>query len=69
MTQNDKASEREAKFRVGQVVVVRDRYIRAGELRRIVEVLYNPIRYLTSVQGFIAMECALRPLTKRERGK
>ena len=56
------------KFSVGQVVVVREGYRSSGELRKIVKIRRNPFRY-DMHNGFIAMECALRPLTKREKGR
>lgn len=57
------------KFSIGQIVVVRDGYMGAGGIHRIVgkEMGKDDMHYIFSGQG-MAVEFAIRQLTKKERG-
>jgi hypothetical protein len=60
---------KKAKFRVGQVVCVRDKWMHAGTYFRIEEVLPGKDSPLYLSGTNYANEVALRPLTAKESGR
>ena len=72
MTQGSRRGRRVPKFRVGQVVCIRKRYMSEGFCGKIIDMrdakdgLEYQIAWLPSSW---AIEFALRSLTKRERGQ